>query len=91
MGDRAAINCQDRTLHDVSVKQQPWFASRPKKQERSCVKWKFMKLCDAKLPFDFPLKSSVKSTMCVVCFCVFCFVVLSDVCEEGQSPMRWGA
>lgn len=63
MGDRADINCQDRTLCDVSVKKQPSFASRPKKQERSCVKWKFMKFCDVKLPFDFPLKCSVKSTM----------------------------
>lgn len=50
-------------------------------KERSHIKWKFMKLCDVKLPADFPLESSVKSIM----------GAFSDECADVQSPMYWRA
>lgn len=49
--------------------------------ESSQSKWKFMKLCDVKLPSDFSLEPSVKSTM----------GAFSDERGDLQSPMFWRA
>lgn len=50
-------------------------------KERSHIKWKFTKLCDVKLPSDFSLESSVKSTM----------GVFSNEYGDVQSPRYWRA
>lgn len=76
-GKRIEISWQNSVLCEFRVKEKLWLAFQPKKQEKSHIKWKLIMLHDVKLPLDFPLKSSIKSTI------LFFF--------PEECPMYWRA